>query len=352
MMFFKKIATALSVMTIAVTTQGLAQTLKVDLVRDDANRKIDVKVEGQLFTSYQYPLNMEKPYLYPVYSPNGSIITRGFPVKPRPKERVDHPHHVGLWFNHGNVNGLDFWNNSSAIPADRKDKYGHIVVTAVKKVKSGKKAVLDVVSEWRDNDDKALLEEHTEYIFSATENSRTVDHISTLTALVDKVTFTDNKEGMIAIRVDRAFEMPSNSPAVFTDEHGVATTVKAAADNAGITGNYYCSSGKEGDDVWSTRNDWVMLTGTKDNNRITFGFFDHPKNTGYPFHSHARGYGLFSSNNFGSQVYNKNDKKIIVDIVKGESVTLRHRFYLQSGEEITPAQANTIFDAFSKLYRK
>ena len=29
----------------------------------------------------------------------------GFPLDPRPGERVDHPHHVGLWFNYGDVNG-------------------------------------------------------------------------------------------------------------------------------------------------------------------------------------------------------------------------------------------------------
>ena len=84
-------------------------------------------IDGKLFTSYQYPENIEKPFLFPVYAPNGSVITRGFPIEPRKGERVDHPHHIGIWFNHGNVNGLDFWNNSSAIPAEKKDSYGHIV---------------------------------------------------------------------------------------------------------------------------------------------------------------------------------------------------------------------------------
>lgn len=352
MKMFRKTVTLVVMTVLAFSTVVNAQTEKVVLQKDDANRKVDVMIGDQLFTSYQYPADMEKPYLFPVFAPNGSDITRGYPLKPRAKERVDHPHHIGLWFNHGNVNGLDFWNNSSAIPAARKASYGHIVVTGVTKAKSGKKAVIEVVSEWRDNDNKALLEEHTQYIISATGNTRTIDHISTLTALVDKVTFTDNKEGMIAIRVDRAFEMPSNAPAVFTDEHGVETTVRQATDNTGITGNYFASSGKQGEEVWSTRNDWVMLTGTKDNTKITFGFFDHPNNIGYPFHSHARGYGLFASNNLGSKSYNKNDESIAVDLAKGESLTLRHRFFLQSGAEITPAQANAIFADFSKLYTK
>ncbi len=53
-------------------------------------------------------------------------LTRGFP--PAAGERADHPHHVGLWFNYGDVNGYDFWNHSSAIvdPA-RLEKMGRIV---------------------------------------------------------------------------------------------------------------------------------------------------------------------------------------------------------------------------------
>jgi hypothetical protein len=34
---------------------------------------------------------------------------------------LDHPHHIGLWFNYENVNGLDFWNNSFAIAPEKKN---------------------------------------------------------------------------------------------------------------------------------------------------------------------------------------------------------------------------------------
>jgi hypothetical protein len=326
-----------------------AQTSKVKLVQVDDKHKVDVIIDGKLFTSYQYPENMEKPFLFPVYSPNGSVITRGFPIEPRKGERVDHPHHIGLWFNHGNVNGLDFWNNSSAIPASRKDSYGHIVVKQIAKAKSGKQGILEVISNWDDNKGNTLLVENTKYIFSGDKNSRTVDHISTLTAANGTVTITDNKEGMFAIRVDRAFEMPSNESLIFTDDKGNPTTVKAT-DNTGVTGMYTSSNGKKGDAVWGTRGDWVILSGTKDNVLTTFGLFDHPKNTGYPSYSHARGYGLFSTNNLGANSYDKNAEKIVVTLQKGESITLRHRFYIQSGAELTPDGANKIFQEFSKLY--
>lgn len=328
--------------------QLIAQSAaKVKLVQ--ADHKIDVLVDGKPFTSYMYPASLEKPFLYPVIAPSGSVITRGFPLEPRQGERTDHPHHMGIWFNHGNVNGLDFWNNSSAIPAEKKDSYGHIVVKKIVKLKSGKEGILEVISNWDDIKGNTLLVENTRYVFSGNKNSRTIDHISTLTATNGIVIISDNKEGMFAIRVDRAFEMPTTQPAIFTDNKGIPTTVKLT-DNKGVTGMYTSSSGKKGDDVWSTRNDWVLLSGTKDNVLTTMGIFDHPKNFGYPSHSHARGYGLFSTNNIGGVSYNKNDEKMEVVLQKGESITLRHKFYIQSGAELTPDSANIIFQTFSKLY--
>ena len=65
----------------------------------------------------------------------------------------------------------------------------------------------------------------------------------------------------------------------------------------------------KGDAVWGTRNDWVLLTGTKDNVLITMGIFDHPKNQGFPAYAHARGYGLFSLNNFGQNSYDPKKEK-------------------------------------------
>src|SRR2546428_4858337 len=34
-----------------------------------------------------------KPTLYPLRTASGKLVTRGWPLEPRPGERVDHPHH-------------------------------------------------------------------------------------------------------------------------------------------------------------------------------------------------------------------------------------------------------------------
>jgi hypothetical protein len=323
--------------------------LDVKLLRDDSKNKVDVIIGGKFFTSYRYPGNIEKPFLYPVIAPNGSVVTRGFPIEPRKGERVDHPHHIGIWFNHGNINGLDFWNNSSAIAADKKDEYGHITLQKIMKAESGNKGILEVTANWDDNKGATLLMEKTTYIFSGSDDLRIIDHISRLTAVNGPVTINDSKEGMFAIRVDRAFEMPSDEPVVFTDDKGNPTTV-SAVDNTGVTGMYTSSQGLKGDAVWGTRNDWVLLSGKKDGVEITMGMFDNPENYGYPAYAHARGYGLFALNNFGQHSYDGKKDKVKFVLQKGESVELRHRFIVQSGKEVTPEEANKLFEEFSEEY--
>src|SRR6188508_1572749 len=116
---------------LAADSKGVQVTVK------EAERRVDVTVDGQPFTSYVWPTSLKKPVLYPIRTAKGTLVTRGFPLDPRPGERVDHPHHVGLWFNYGDVNGFDFWNNSEAIPAADRPKMGTILHRDVTKAAGG-----------------------------------------------------------------------------------------------------------------------------------------------------------------------------------------------------------------------
>src|SRR5688500_10147140 len=177
------------------------QSKRFVIVDNPAGKRVDITVDGKPFTSYIYPDDIMKPVLYPLRSANGSLITRGWPLDPRPGERVDHPHHVGMWLNYGDVNGLDFWNNSNDIPAERKNKYGTIKHQKVTKAESGNdKAVLQVTADWQKPDGTNLLEEETTFVFGGTGNMRTIERITKLTALKEDVSFKDNKEGVLGIR--------------------------------------------------------------------------------------------------------------------------------------------------------
>jgi len=185
--------------------QEIAGKPKRFLIKENKpEKRIDISIDGQLFTSYIYPDDLKKPVLYPLRTAQGTIITRGWPLQPRPGERVDHPHHVGLWFNYGDVNGYDFWNNSTAVEPGQRGLFGTIVHQRVNKIESGnKEAKLEVASNWQKPDGTVLLQENTQFIFSGTGAARIIDRITTLTAQQEDVLFRDNKEGLIAIRVAR-----------------------------------------------------------------------------------------------------------------------------------------------------
>ena len=309
-------------------------------------KKVDVYFDGDLFTAYIYPDNLAKPVLYPIISASGKVLTRGFP--PKPGERVDHPHHVGHWLNYGDVNGLDFWNNSGRIPDDRKARYGYIEHSEVVKVKSGRKTgSLEVKALWKNYDNKVLLTENTTFEFSSEGNTRIIDRITTLKADNEDVLFKDNKEGMIAIRVARALELPTKSPVLLANEQGNPSDERVV-NNDGVTGNYLSSEGITGGAVWATRARWMILSGIIESENVALAMIDHPDNVGYPTYWHARDYGLFSANTLGQEALSNGKDVLNFKLPAGESVTFKYRILVQSGDLLTGEIVTKFADSFSK----
>lgn len=318
----------------------------ISLVPNEAEQRVDVLVDGQPFTSYIYSDKisvLKKPVLYPLRTAQGTLITRGFPLDPMPGERVDHPHHIGFWFNYGDVNGLDFWNNSDAIPEERLSGMGTIRHRTINP--SEKSNELSVTADWLGPDGTAILREDTRFIFYATSDSRSIDRITTLTALDERVDFTDNKEGMLGIRVTRALEHHSNRPVILTDAKGLATDVRVM-DNTGVTGNYLSSEGIEGEDVWGKRASWVVLRAQIKDESLGLAIFDHPENVGYPTYWHARGYGLFAANPLGQKAFSDGKEELNFSLEAGQSTTFRYRVGIYSGE-ITADRMNAAYQDFA-----
>ncbi len=320
---------------------------RIQVVPNEAERRVDVTIDGKPFTSYIYPTTLKKPTLFPLRSAAGTIVTRGFPLEPRKGERVDHPHHVGLWLNHGDVNGFDFWNNSDAIPAAQAPKMGTILHRRVVDARNGADAgELTVETEWVKPDGKPLLREQTRFVFRGTTGSRTIDRITTLTALDERVVFKDNKEAFIGMRVARGLEQPDDKPEIFTDESGKPATEKVV-DNAGVTGQYVSSEGLKGDAVWGTRGRWTLLSGTVDGEPLTLAILDHPSNPGFPTYWHARGYGLFAANPLGENIFTEGKKELNLTLEPRQSTTFRYRVLILGGS-IPPADIEKEYVAFAR----
>ena len=322
-----------------------APKAEVVFVQDDAARKVDVTINGAYFTSYIYPTDMEKQSLWPILTASGQDITRGFPLAPRAFESTDHPHHVGLWFNFGSVNGLDFWNNSYAIPAERKPHYGSVVFDKIVSTEGNR---LVTLANWVDNDGKVLLTEETTFTFDACgDNERSVVRCAKLTA-VEPVQMLENKEGMLGLRVDRAFQKPSNRPERYTDANGIVTEV-ATVNNEGINGEYVNSLGDKGDDVWSKRAEWTMLNGTKEGDEISILIIDSKENPNYPAWSHARGYGLFAVNSMGGRAFDASlPEAVELNLNPGESITFTYKVIVKNGGFLSSEEADARAKAFNK----
>jgi len=356
MNFHKKILTGISFLLLFVVSvfwlMGCSRATakdKVTLVNNEKDQKVEVFVNGKPFTSYIYSDKIDvlkKPVLYPLRTANGTKITRYYPLEQRAGERVDHPHHIGFWLNYGNVNGFDFWNNSNAIPPERAPRMGVIRHRAIKSMKNGEQGILEIVADWIAGNGKKLLTENTRFVFSGDKNLRIIDRITTLTALDEKVNFTDNKEGFVAIRVTRALEHPTDKPIKLSDASGKVTDVPVL-DNTGVTGKYYSSEGKIGTEVWGTRAKWVMLSGIVEGEKVSVAIFDHPDNVGYPTYWHARPYGLFAANPLGQKIFSKGKEELNFALNPGESVTFKYRVVIRSGET-TPEQMEALYNQFVK----
>jgi hypothetical protein len=321
---------------------------RIELRPREADRRVDVTIDGKPFTAYLWSEPLTKPVLFPILTAKGTPVTRGFPLEPRPGERTDHPHQVGLWMSYGDVNGVDFWNNSPAIPAEQRAKMGHGTHRRIVSVTSGRdEGRLRVAIEWTLADGTVVLDEDTTFIFRRAGEGRSLDRLSRLSARRSPVAFADNKEGFFGMRVARSLEQPSKEAATLTDSSGRPTTIEAI-DNTGVTGHYRTSEGKEGDAAWGTRARWVALSGRVGDEDATVAMLDHPQNPGAPAYWHARGYGLFAANPLGQKVFSEGREELALKLAPHKAVTFRYRVLILPGTVPAP-ELDAAWKTFSQV---
>jgi len=296
-----------------LATLPLAAQVKIT----QGDNHISVAIDGKPYTTFFYGPDVPKPYLYPLRSADGVLVTRAFPMDKVDGESTDHPHHRSVWFAHSGVNGYDYWNNEFSY---KGDKMGHIFVTKIDKVESGAKTgEIDATANWQQPDGKVVLIENRKMIFHAGGPNRVVDFDFTLTAQ-DTVTFQDEKDGVFGIRLASELEEP-NAPGTKTQP-----TVPTR------TGVMTCASGQTEAKCWGTRGDWMDYSGTVAGEKVGIAILDYPDNPGHPTYWHARGYGLFAANIFGRSAFtNKKEPSGAMTLKPGEKLRFRYRVIIHPG---------------------
>ena len=300
--------------------------------------QIAVDIDGKPFTVfYVGGKDLNRPYLHPLRSASGRIVNRSFPAGQLPGETTDHPHHAGLFYGHGDVNGYNYWaiQNVPAPPSNTDATMGRIVLKRVVSAKSGKESgSVDVVLNWLTPAGKLLLTEARTMTFYTHPELRIIDFDFDLAA-IDRVVFRDTKEGTFAMRMATALEEP---PARQTEK----------ANGPARTGRLTNAQGGEREaNVWGKRSEWVDYSGELDGEKVGVVMMDHPGNPRHPTYWHSRGYGLHSINPFGvSDFLNDKTQNGSLTLAPGEHVRFRYRVVVHQG--LTPARLQQLYDEYAR----
>jgi hypothetical protein len=274
--------------------------------------RIDVVIGGRAFTTYYFSSDNAKPYLFPLRSAQGTIVTRGFPmVRDIPGENRDEPHQRAMYFAHGDINGFDFWGEAEfpRWSSHSAATFGRTTFVALDEMRvvpdSGTiKATFNLVAP----DGNVIATETQAYTFSGDERVRIIYCEFTILASHGPVHVGDTKEGTFAIRLVKALEPPA--------------------------GHMINSNGAIGEkEIWGKRADWVDYYGNVAGESVGIAIFDDPRNLRHPTYWHARQYGLLSANPFGLKEFlHDRHQDGSCTIASGESVTLRYRVFIHHGD--------------------
>jgi methane monooxygenase PmoA-like len=316
----------LALLTVLSLATAIPAAAQVTLTQ--TQEQIAVEIDGKPFTVIHVAgKDVNRPYLHPLRTAAGKIVNRSFPAGQLPGETTDHPHHAGLFYGHGDVNGFNYWAIENVpTPASKADAtMGRIVLVRVVSVTSGQESgSVDIIFNWLKPDGAPLLTERRKMTFHAHPELRIIDFDFDFAAL-EKVVFRDTKEGTFAMRMATAIEERSPKPGTLRNAQG----------------------GVGEANVWGKRSEWVDYSGDIDGAKAGVVMMDHPGNPRHPTYWHSRGYGLHAINPFGvSDFLNDKTRNGSLALAAGEHVRFRYRVIVHQG--LTPARLQQLYDEYAR----
>lgn len=259
--------------------------------------RIDITLDGQPLTRYFYGTEWSTPFLHPLRTPAGVIVTRGYPVEQIGGESNDHIWHHGLWYSHGDINGVDFWRDLGPVKTGRMvisgspSTKGSTLTATVLLVTPAKSVIGSVIESFR---------------FSRSSDGNIVD--ATFTIRADRgmpLKMGDTEEGTMGIRLADEFRV----------------------DRGAILLN---SEGVTGREIWGKRARWVDYATTIQGQKVGIRIEDNPKNPKHPSWWHARHYAFAAVNPFGVHDFERDKTKDgSMTIPAGKTLRFRYRVVIR-----------------------
>lgn len=324
--------------------------------------------EGDVAGSYDSHGILGTPIVWPICSAAGTLMTRGFPMDERNVPEAagdpllnnilensrlasltankDHIHHRSLWFNHGDVNGVDFWG------PDR----GQILQQGVFSItEEAHRVAVKVFTAWvpQPNETPLCVDIRTITfgVIPARPEIRFIDYDVKLSAYVDEVTLADTKEGTFGYRTPGTMD------------------VDAKERSAKWGGHILNSERDEDEAAWGKRASWVdyygpvpkrlsdaelasVDRGDLDAIPLTDAGVDimnHPAGFRYPSWYHVRTYGLFAVNPFGIKDFEP-DARLdgTVTLKKDESLSFHYRVLIHD-DPLSFDELQSLFDEYKSV---
>ncbi len=293
---------------------------------------VDVTIGGKPFTTYHFDAAVAKPYLMPLRTASGIVITRDFPVSNTvtaadQKTASFEPHQRPLYFGHGDIDGLNFWAEQSFdkyYHGSSREAYGRMSFTKLEAANGGSdKGSLKAQFNLLAPSGRVIAEEIQTFVFRGDDDARIIDCKFVVLASHGPVTFGDTKEGSFAVRLSKNLSAPN--------DHMIN------------------SHGAEGEAaIWGKPADWVDYSGTAAGKPVGIVVFDNPKSFRHPTTWHARAYGLLAANPFGAREFTKDpDKDGSWTVPEGQSISFEYRVLIYDGK-LSPAQLAARYRSYAE----
>jgi hypothetical protein len=286
---------------------------------EQAEGEVKATIDGKPFATYMAKSG-HQPIIWPIIGPGGQAMTRQYPMGDALEgEETDHGHHRSLWFNHGIVNGLDFW-----LEPGRNDPETQIVQREIVAAESGSTARLVTRNHWMNGNLKVCEDERT-ILFGSDSHGRWIDFTVVVTANEGELVFGDTKEGAFGMRVPGTMSVDSKKG-----------------------GKIRNSRHQEDAVAWGQPAEWVDYSGPVDGQPVGITIFDMPDSFRHPTQWHVRTYGLFAANPFGKHDFPYNDSKQgEAKLKQGESLRLHYRVLFYAGE-LSLADLAAIYEQYTE----
>jgi hypothetical protein len=286
---------------IVVASAAFTWTSDAAVRFEHAPGRVEISLDGRPLTVFRYEQKWDKPFLYPIRTASGIVISRGWPVEPRAGEEQDHAWHRGFWWGHGDINGEDFWR-------EKPDKStSRLVVDGRPKTSSDS---LEVKLAMATPKGKRLGTVVERYAFRKDGSDLLID--TTITVIADggeSLRFGDTDDGGFAFRLSDEFRQDRG--ARLTNSEGLTTTQQ----------------------IWGKPAKWTEYSASVTGRPVSVAILDHPSNLRHPTRWHARGYSLNAANPFALASFTR-DKKTdgSYTLAAGKQLRLRYLVVIHEGE--------------------